>query len=367
MTPRRVAALLAAGFLVIVFATWLSSKRHLERAASAGSLVLPGLEAALNSVTEVGLKKGDGTRTTLKKGATDWMVGERDYRADSGKVRKLLLDLASLNIVEEKTRVAENYPQLGVEDVSSATATGTQVDAHTPGKAYSLIVGRSSSAKSGYVRVAGSPQSLLAAPAVEVEADPRRWLDHTLVDIAQDRIKDFSIKPADGPSYSAARASKDQQDFAVTGVPKGRELSNPTAADPTAGSLASLTLDDVQHAPAATDPKTLTHATFHTFDGLQIDLTGRKDGTRTLISVVAVSTDKATQTEAQTLAARAQGSEFEIPAYKYDGIFRPLEDLLKKLPEPVKKADKGAKAPKTGPAAALPGSAALPGLPGASE
>ncbi len=208
MTPRRVAALLAAGFLVIVFATWLSSKRHLERASTAGSLVLPGLEAALNTVTEVELKKGDGTHTTLKKGATDWMVAERDYRADSGKVRKLLLDMASLNVVEEKTRTPENYPQLGVEDVSSATATGTQLDAKTPGKAFSLIVGKSSSAKSGYVRVAGAPQSLLAAPAVEVDADPRRWLDHALLDIAQERVKDFTIKPADGPGYTALRGEQ---------------------------------------------------------------------------------------------------------------------------------------------------------------
>ncbi len=70
---------------------------------------------------------------------------------------------------------------------------------------------------------------------------------------------------------------------------------------------------------------------------MQIDLSGRKDGARTLISVAAVSTDKATEAQAQELTARAQGSEFEIPTYKYDGIFRPLEDLLKKLPEPVKK------------------------------
>jgi len=40
-------------------------------------------------------EQGRRTRTTLKKGATDWSVGEREYPADSGKVRKLLLDLAA--------------------------------------------------------------------------------------------------------------------------------------------------------------------------------------------------------------------------------------------------------------------------------
>ncbi len=341
MTPRRVVILFVAGFLVIVLAVWLSSQRHLERATAAGDLVLPGLEKSINTITEVKLSKGDDTKTTLQKGATGWTVGERGYAADSGKVRKLLLDLASLNVVEEKTRTPANYPQLGVEDVNSPKATGTRIDTVTPGKTYSLIVGKSSSAKSGYVRVADAPQSLLAAPALTLDADPRRWLDKSFLDVPQDRIKEFTIKPADGPGYTASRPNKEQTDFAVADIPKGRELANPTAADPIAGSLAGLQLDDAQHAPAQpVDAKTLSHATFKTFDGQQFDVSGRKDGTRTLIAVTASAADQ---------NAPLQGWEFEIPAYKFDAIFRPLEDLLKKLPE---KPQPKKAAAKSGPAAA---------------
>ena len=46
MNARRVAWLLLAGLLVIGFAIWLSSLRHLERATLAGDVVLPGLEHA---------------------------------------------------------------------------------------------------------------------------------------------------------------------------------------------------------------------------------------------------------------------------------------------------------------------------------
>jgi hypothetical protein len=80
---------------------------------------------------------------------------------------------------------------------------------------------------------------------------------------------------------------------------------------------------------------------FNTFDGLSIDVAGRKDGTRTLVSFTPGSTAKETEAEAQTLAARLKGWEFEIPSYKYDGLFRPLDDLLKKLPEPAAKGAKG--------------------------
>jgi hypothetical protein len=350
MTSRRLTVLFVAGLAIIVFAVWLSSRRHLERTTDAGALVLPGMEQALNTITEVHLVKGDDTHTTLKKSATDWTVGERGYPADSGKVRKLLLDLASLNVVEEKTRTPANFPQLGVEDVNSPKAAGTKIEAASPGKTYSLIVGKSASAKSGYVRVSGTEQSLLAAPSLSVDTDPKRWLDRTLIDVPQDKVKDFTIKPAEGAAYTASRPSKDKTDFAVADIPKGRELSNPTAADPSAGALAALTLDDVQHAPTtAPDPKTLSHATFHTFDGLSVDVTGRKDGTRTLISVTATSSDKASEAAAQALTARTQGWEFEIPAYKYDGIFRPLEDLLKKPEAPPAKKAADAKKPAASP------------------
>jgi hypothetical protein len=349
MTARRVAILLVAGVLAIALAIWLSSKRHLERATLAGETVLTGLDkTTLNSISEVRLSKGDGTKTTLKKGATDWTVAERGYPADSGKVRKLLLDLAAMNVVEEKTRTPENYAALGVEDTTSNKAAGTRVDAVTPTKTFSLIVGKSSGAKSGYVRVANSPQSLLAAPLITVDADPRRWLDHTLIDIPQDRIKEVSVKPAQGPGYTATRASKDQADFAVAEVPKGRELSSPAAADPISGSLGAVSLDDVRHAPTApaagSPPVALSHAIFRTFDGLEIDVAGHKDGNSTFVSFTPRSTAKESQTEAQTLASRLEGWEFEVPSYKYDGMFRPLEDLLKKPPEPAAKAGKeGAK------------------------
>ena len=42
----------------------------------------------------------------------------------------------------------------------------------------------------------------------------------------------------------------------------------------------------------------------------------------------------------EKLGARAKGMEFEIPAYKYEAIFRKPEELLENLPEPVKKQPK---------------------------
>ena len=337
MKARRVAWLLIAGLAVIAFAIWLSSRRHLERDMAAGALVLPGLQQNVNAVTTVTLRKGDGTHVTLQKDGSVWRVQERAWAADVGKVRKLLLDLGALNIVEEKTRLPANYPQLGVEDVSSPKATGTRIDiAAQPGHSWAIIIGKSSGGKSGYVRVATAPQSVLAAPLLIVDSDPKGWLDRTLLDVPVARIRQVDEHPASGATFTVSRDKKEQADFAVSPLPKGRELTSAAAAEPITTALGSLTLDDVRKGGGTTDPPA-ARATYHTFDGLEAEFTGRKDGTHSLIAITARSTAKETAAEAGQLAARLTGWEFEIPDYKYNALFTPLEELLRKPPVPAKK------------------------------
>ena len=355
MNARRAAWLLGAGLVVIAFAIWLSSRRHLERATMSGDPVLPGLTQSVNSVTQLQLAKGDGTKATIQKSGDAWSVSERSWPADVGKVRKLLLGLGALNVVEEKTRLAANYPQLGVEDVTAPKAAGTRVEVVTPKHTWALIVGKSSSAKSGYVRVAGAEQSLLAAPLLSVDADPKSWLQSALIDLPLERVKQVDVKPAQGAAYSAARAKKEDAHFTVSPLPKGRELNGPGAADALPAALAGLTLDDVHKGAPPADAH-LAHTLFHSFDGLEVDVAGRKEGTRSLIMLSARGTGS-TQAEADKLNARLGGWEFDIPEYKYAALFTPLDELLKKLPEPAKPAAPGAamksKPPKA-PAAAAP-------------
>jgi hypothetical protein len=353
VSARRVGVLLIAGLAIIAFAMWIASQRHLERATLTGDLVLPDLERNVNAVTTITLRRGDGTHVTLKKDAGGWSVGERDWPADTSKVRKLLLDLGALNIVEEKTRLPANYPQLGVEELSSPQATGTRVEIVTPARTWALIVGKSSSAKSGYVRVAGAAQSLLAAPLLTVDADPKGWLERSLIDLAPDRVRQVEERPAGLPSFNVTREKKEQTDFSVSPLPKGRELTSAGAANPVASALSSLTLDDVAKAGSSPDPKA-PHALYRTFDGLEVGAVGRKDGTRALVSLTARSTAKETEAEAGKLNARLSGWEFEIPDYKYAAIFRPLEELLKKPPEPAKKPAKRPAPAKAKDAAATP-------------
>ncbi len=339
LTSRNLAALLVAGVAVIALALWVSSRKPTESTDQTGQLVLPGLEHSVNSITEVRLVKGDGTRTTLKKGATDWVIGERGFPADSSRVRKLLLDLAQLQVVEEKTTDPASYPEIGVEDVSSPKAAGTRIELVEPTGTVSLIVGNTSGSGSSYVRVAASKQSYLASPQLTPESDPRRWLDESVIDVPEARVKDVVEHPATGASYTVTRPSVEQAVFNVPDLPKGRELASVSAANPVASSLSSLTLEDI-HKVAGTQAYP-DHVTFHTFDGLTIDVTGRKDADRRFIVLNAQSSTKATEEEARTLNSRFGGWEIEVLGYKYDSLFQPLDGLLKPLPAVVKTQSKG--------------------------
>lgn len=332
MTARRVSLLFVIGVVVIALAAWISSRSQTGEQSMAGTLVLPGLQGSLNQVTRIRITKADKTQTTVSRQATHWAVGERGYPADSGKLRQLLLDLGSLKAVERKTRIARNYPVLGVDDVTSPAATGARIDIVAPGKRWSLIVGHSMDADDCYVRVVGSAQSLLASPLVVVEADPKLWLDQTVVDIAPKRVSEIDEHPAAGSGFSASRAKESQADFTVGGIPRGRELSGADAADSMGSALSSLTLTDVRRTTAPPQGAALSHAVFKTFDGLEINVSGYEEGRSHYVDLSARAAAKSAAAEAAQINSRVQGWDYQIPDYRYDEIFPSLDSLLKPLP-----------------------------------
>jgi len=349
MTTRRVTLLFAVGIAIVALAAWVSNRSQSSQDSVAGTPVLPGLEAAVNDVTQIRITKADKTQTTLDRRATDWVVGERGYPADSGKLRQLLLDLGSLQAVQRKTSIARNYPVLGVEDVSQPKATGARIDIVSPGKTWSLIVGSSMDGNDCYVRVVNSAQSLLASPLILVDSDPKLWLDPTILDIGQARVSEVSEQPAKGAGFSVSRDKKTQADFTVHGIPHGRHLTGADAADTMGSALSSLTLTDVRKAATPPPGTDLAHAVFKTFDGLEIDVSGYKQANDDYIDVSARAADKSADTEAQQINSRVQGWEYEIPDYRYGEIFQPLDGLLEPLPvkkaRPISRARAKAKSP----------------------
>ena len=365
---RWTLALLAAA--LIAAAIYVSTAGRPDRPAAAGTLLYPQLEPSLDDVTAIRiLGPGATTAVTVKRAKTGWQVVERSgYPADTSRVRTLLLGLAQARTLEQKTSVAANYPSLGVEDLATPGATGTGVELEGLGKPVSLIVGKSSDARSTFVRRKGEAASWQIGAALTVERDPAKWLATELLDIATDRIQSADVAVAGKRPWSMAKSSRGDSNFTVTGKPAGGSAAAPDAnTERLATALAGLRLVDVRPAADEATVKPAATTTYRTFDGLEVLIEGYTDGEKRYIRVrpsvdeiaarrffvapspsgkkagtgpdsnkapAAPATTEApaeatspesalaqTRAAAAKLEARSEGWSFEIPSWSYDAIF----------------------------------------------
>jgi hypothetical protein len=363
MSRARFALILAAALVAICVALFLSSQRNDTRDLQ-GVLLLPALGPELDTVTEVSVRKGSATPTVaLHRTGDAWTVAQRgDYPADLSKVHKLLLALSDAKIVEEKTSDPANYPIIGVEDVAKAGATGTEVTLVAKDGKHAVIVGKPTG-EGNFVRRPGEAKSYSVAPAILVDAEPRAWIDERLIDVPAASIQSVELKPAAGPGYVLRRQKPNEEGFTLEGVPAGRKALDAKALAPSSSALSSLSAEDV--APASDiDFSKPTQAILTLSDGNVLTLTGAAVGDKRWIEVQA--------TKDAALTAKTQNRAFEVASYRYDAIFRPLDQLLvpkeSKPPAAIKPAAAGKSAPKPAAAGksapgAKPAAASKPGAP----
>jgi hypothetical protein len=358
MSRQRLIALMVAALLAIAGAMYLSTQRNLPR-DSHGMALLPALAGELDTVTSLNVLKGSPTPTvTVQKQGEQWTVAQRaNYPADVGKVHKLLLALSDAKIREEKTSDPANYAIIGVEDPSKPGATGSEIELNAKDGKHGVIVGKYTG-QASFVRRAGEKVSYSVEPGISFEAEPRYWLDTRLLDIPADKIQSVEFKPASGAPYSVRRvpvaeakpatapgaatapatpaaqpapaaqpvpAAPPATKFALEGVPSGRLAADTASLAPSPTTLSSLASDDVA-AAGDIDFSKPTVVTVTLSDGGVLTFTGTAVGDKRWIQVAAPK-DAA-------LNAKASGRAFEIASYRYDLIFRPLEQLLVPKPSP---------------------------------
>ena len=325
MSRARFTLLLVAALAAICGAFYLSSQRNLQR-DSRGAPLFPTLAPELNTVTEVSILKGSATpAVTLHKSGEQWTVAERaDYPANVAKLGRLLRALADAKVVEEKTSDPANYPIIGVEDPAKAGATGAEISVLAQDGRHSLIVGKPVG-EGTFARRPGDSKSYAVEPAISVEPEPRSWIDTRLLDIASSSIQSVEFKPPSGAGYTLHRIKPKEDGFALDKTPAGRSALDAKALAPSAGALSGLNVEDVGAAKDI-DFSQAAQAIFTLDDGAVVSLAGAPAGDKRWIEVQS-SKDAA-------LAQKAKDRAFEIASYRYDAIFRPLDQLL--VPKEVK-------------------------------
>jgi hypothetical protein len=353
MSRGRFTALLIAALIVLAAAMYLGSRRNTGAPSAEGARFLPQLASALGTVSEIDLQKGGATpAVTLHHTGEQWTVAQRgDYPADASKVHKLLLSLADAKIVEEKTSNPANFALIGVEDPASPKAAGTQITLTTKDGKHSVIVGKPTG-EGNFARRGGEDRSFTVEPGITADVEPRAWIDSRLLDVPVAQIQSVEEKFASGPGYSVHRLKPGEDGFALDGAPPtGRKLLDAKALAPSASALSGLTADDVAAASSIDFGKS-SQASFTLADGNVISVTGTAADDKRWIEVQS--------TKDAALNAKTQNRAFEVASYRFDAIFRPMEQLL--VPKETKPAAAAPAAGKGGPKPSAP-RAAAPGSP----
>ena len=348
MNQKTVLGLGVAAVAAIAIAAAVTGARKpaSEATRAADAYALPELRDRLNDVKAISVTgPGNQLVVTVEKGDKGWGVKERGgYPADVGKVREYLNKLADAKLVEAKTASDKRYDDLGVGDVSNASAKGMLVALDGLGKPAQLIVGSiATRGDATYVRRAGDRQSWLARGALVPDKNTAMWLDKAIADVPATRVKEVVLVKPDGKRLRVYKDGEGDANFKVADVPKGRELSSEFAANTIGTTLAGLTFDDVAPAAQAAPPADgkVYKATFTTFDGVTVVVDAWQDGEKHYARVTP-SFDAAAADAAIAAAQAKAKAEFDGKPAPADGAAKPEPPLA--VSDPAKDKEQRAKA-----------------------
>ncbi len=335
MKARGLIALLVVTAIAVILAVFVAYRGDANDVdPQIGKVVLPDMRQRLGEVVRVTLIHGEGKTTLLRRGG-EWIVEEKgNYPADQTKVTHALRGLADLRYVEPKTRKADLYARLEVEDAGKKDAKSTLVTASDEKGTLlgEIIVGKRRVDQLGggtdgiYVRKPSDAQSWLARGTLELPGDTAPWLEPAIIDVERDKVKEVVLIEPDGSRLDIAH-DKPADALALKGAPADAKLKSDTALVEPTTALASLTLNDVRPAAELPLPEAgVSRAEFTTFDGLMVKLALMdKDGKSW--ARFEVSGDGEAEKQAKTLDAKLRPWVFAIPDYKAKALRTRLADV----------------------------------------
>ena len=351
--------------IVLVIITLASGLKHfvLSKTATDGAtgLLLPKLGSQLDNLASVTIRRGSAV-VRLQKQGDDWVVADKGgFPAETANLRSLLLSLANMRKLEEKTSDSNNYVQLQVEDQRAEDAPE---DAKSDGKAVAgstqiilnndqgdvvadVLVGKiqTQGAAAGhaysFVRLVNTPQVWLVDGAASLPADSSFWLRASVINLPVEAVKTLEIQHPNGNKPIIGRDQPDQE-FRLLNQPAETELLSKKSLPGLAANLAFMELDDVAELAArplvGVDKQSLGQTSFTSFAGLVITAQWSTIPTEAGWVKFSASTtadaDPASREIAETINNELGRWLVKLPGFKYDLLTKRLESLVVKSVAP---------------------------------
>ncbi len=266
-----------------------------------------------------------------------WVLVEKgNYPAATGKIRRLLLGLADLSLVEPKTERPDLFARLDLDDPGNGKSTLVTLQDRQGKTIAELIVGKTRHDRLGtgsdgvYIRKPGEQRAWLARGSLDMPIDAVEWLDRRIIDLPAARITSVALTDSDGTALTLQRDAASGK-FAVADPPPDTKFKPDTVLAGPAGALAALDLADVK--PSADLPVAagVSIARFTTADGLTVELQLFSRDNADWITIEASGADKA-EPEAKTINDKVSHWAFAIPPERAKLLRTRLADVV----EPAK-------------------------------
>jgi len=284
MQKNRIKLLAVAAVVLIAAAYFAVTKEKSEVSNSdAGKLLYPELKAQINDITQIELAQHDEVFHVVKSDS-GWQVKEKnDYAADVSKLKQTVLAISDLTTIEPKTKKADRYSVLGVEDVKADSSSSQIRLLNREGKELAgLIVGKQESnslsgagVDSVYVRKISDSQSWLVKGQVRLDAKSNQWIDTKLFDVGPKRIQKVILTAPDKQSLTIEKNDRSAQDFNLLAIAKNKTIESTSEVNAIADAISNIIIRDVDVQKSEKAPsfdKDVYHAEFIGFDGLVVDV-----------------------------------------------------------------------------------------------
>ena len=278
-------------------------------------------------------------------GDTWRLVEKENHPARADLVKRTVVGLAGLELVEERTALADWHKHINLTDPADK-GTGVRVSVYDAAgeELAALIVGKLEGSAdidatgTIYVRRVGDDQAYVARGSFNLEQQPVAWLDTGVIDLAAGRVTRVDVLPEDGTSYAVSLkdwdgASKpayeidgladDLQpvtDYAITGVGNGLVGLQFTDVVPQE--------DVILEAPVS--------SVYNTKDGLQVTVQAEKQDKSYYVVLDARAVDGADDAvvqEAARLAAGFAPYAFVVSTVRGADLTRAFETLTEPKPD----------------------------------
>ena len=239
---------LASGLSLLALLMLAGGCEQRAGALPRGGLLLPGLANSQDKLDRVQLRgPGHKVLVTLARQRGSWLVAERNgWPADAGRLSQFLFQLAQARRAEVKTSNPALYARLGVQPVSDAGASGTELTLSAGKSDTRIVIGHEHDVlDANYVRIEGQAQAWLTDVPIAFDPDPVAWLDHRLVDLPLARVAKVSIQPRIGPSFTlSSRDDRFRLDDAPSAAMRESHQGDAIASVPDQLRLEDVLLDD---------------------------------------------------------------------------------------------------------------------------